>query len=142
MKTEYSYGIITFFENDKWNPEFLIINQKSENWSFRWFPKWHIETWETELQAAQREVWEEVWIKDIQIIWDKTFTTNYSFKSGSETINKNVTLFVWKVKNKDVKIQESELNWYKRAEFDIAINLLLHQNYKSILKDVKKYLNY
>ena len=140
MKTEYSCGIVIFFKNSEWKPEFLIINQKSENWSFRWFPKWHIEPWETELQAAKREIWEEVWIKEIEIIWEKTFTTTYSFKVRDETINKNVTLFVWEVKNKSIKIQESELNGYKRAEFDVAMNILTHQNYKSILENVKFYL--
>lgn len=140
MKTEYSCGIVIFFKNSEWKPEFLIINQKSENWSFRWFPKWHIEPWETELQAAKREIWEEVWIKEIEIIWEKTFTTTYSFKVRDETINKNVTLFVWEVKNKSIKIQESELNGYKRAEFDVAMNILTHQNYKSILENVKIYL--
>jgi len=140
MKTEYSCGIVIFFKNSEWKPEFLIINQKSENWSFRWFPKWHIEPWETELQAAKREIWEEVWIKEIEIIWKKTFTTTYSFKVRDETINKNVTLFVWEVKNKSIKIQESELNGYKRAEFDVAMNILTHQNYKSILENVKLYL--
>ena len=140
MKTEYSCGIVIFFKNSEWKPEFLIINQKSENWSFRWFPKWHIEPWETKLQAAKREIWEEVWIKEIEIIWEKTFTTNYSFKIKDETINKNVTLFVWEVRNKSIKIQESELNGYKRAEFDAAMNILTHQNYKSILENVKLYL--
>ena len=143
MKTEHSYGIVVFFRNNEWKTEFLIINQKSENWSFRWFPKWHIESGETELQAARREVWEEVWIKDIKIVWDKSFTTIYSFKNKNknDTINKIVTLFVWEVTNKSVKIQESELNGYKRAEFDVAINLISHQNYKVILNDVVKYLN-
>lgn len=140
MNTEYSYGIILFFKNNSWEDEFLVINQKSENWSFRWFPKWHIEEWETELEAAKREVKEEVWIKDIKIIWDRTFSTSYTFKSGMTTINKNVTFFVWEVKDKNIIIQEEELNGYKRANFDTAINILSHKNYKSILENVKKYL--
>lgn len=141
MHTEHSYGIILFFENSNWEYEFLLINQKSENWSFWWFPKWHIEEWETWYQAARREVEEEVGIKNVEIIWKKEFETSYVFKNRYESIHKIVTFFVWKVANKNVIIQESELNWYKWASFDIAINLLSHQNYKVILNDVVKYLN-
>lgn len=141
MHTEYSYGIILFFKNSSGEHEFLLINQKSENGSFRWFPKWHIEEWETWLQAAKREVEEEVGKKNVNIIGEREFTTSYVFKNWTESIHKVVTFFVWSVLDKNVVIQESELNWYKWASFDVAINLLSHQNYKVILNDVVKYLN-
>ena len=40
---EYSYGIVPIYKNDKWECKFLLINQKSQKHSFRWFPKWHKE---------------------------------------------------------------------------------------------------
>jgi hypothetical protein len=51
-----------------------------------------------------------------------------------------VTFWVGKVENKAVKIQEEELNGYKWANFESAINLLSHKNYKEILVKVIEYL--
>ena len=141
MRNEHSYWIIAFFDNSNWEREFLLINQKCDNWSFRWYPKWHPEKWENGLQAAKREFWEEVGIKDVQIIWNKTFDTNYVFhRPWMEDISKTVTFWVGKVANKDVKIQEEELNGYKWATFESAINLLSHKNYEELLVKIIEYL--
>ena len=141
MRNEHSYWIIAFFDNSNWEREFLLINQKSDNWSFRWYPKWHPEKWEDWLQAAKREFFEEVGIKDVNIVWEKTFDTNYIFhRPWMDDIWKTVTFWVGKVENKAVKIQEEELNGYKWANFESAINLLSHKNYKEILVKVIEYL--
>ena len=141
MRNEHSYWIIAFFDNSNWEREFLLINQKSDNWSFRWYPKWHPEKWEDWLQAAKREFFEEVGIKDVKIVWEKTFDTSYIFhRPWMDDIRKTVTFWVWKVENKAVKIQEEELNGYKWANFESAINLLSHKNYKEILVKVIEYL--
>jgi hypothetical protein len=44
------------------------------------------------------------------------------------------------VSNKDVKIQDIELNGYKWTDFDGAMNILSHENNKNILKKVMKEL--
>ena len=141
MRNDHSYWIIAFCENSNWEREFLLINQKSDNWSFRWYPKWHLEEWENGLQAAKREFWEEVGIKDVKIIWEKTFDTNYIVhRPWLDDMWKTVTFWVGKVEDRDVKIQEEELNGYKWANFESAINLLYHKNYKEILVKVIEYL--
>ena len=142
MQEDHSYWIIAFFENSNWEREFLLINQKSDNWSFWWFPKWHAESWEDWLQAAKREFWEEVGIKSVQTIWTQTFDTDYIFhKLWMPDIHKTVTFWVGKVENKDVEIQVEELNGYKWANFGSAMNLLSHKNYKDLLEKVVKYIN-
>ena len=142
MEKDHSYWIIAFCENSNWEREFLLINQKSDNWSFRWYPKWHPEEWENGLQAAKREFLEEVGIKEAQIIWEKTFDTNYIVhRTWLDDMWKTVTFWVGKVKNKDVKIQEEELNGYKWANFSSAMNLLSHKNYKDLLEKVVKYID-
>ena len=141
MQEDHSYWIIAFFGNPNWEREFLLINQKSDNWSFRWYPKWHPEEWENGLQAAKREFWEEVGIKDVQIIWEKTFDTNYIVhRPWLDDMWKTVTFWVGEVGNKDVKIQEEELNGYKWANFSSAMNLLSHKNYKELLVKAIKYI--
>ena len=142
MQEDHSYWIIAFFENSNWEREFLLINQKSDNWSFRWYPKWHPEEWENWLQAAKREFFEEVGIKNVEIIWEKTFDTNYIVhRPWRDDFWKTVTFWVGKVGNKAVKIQEEELNGYKWANFGSAINLLSHKNYKDLLVNVVKYMD-
>lgn len=142
MQEDHSYWIIAFFENPNWEREFLLINQKSDNWSFWWYPKWHAEEWENWLQAAKREFREEVGIKDVQIIWEKTFDTNYIVhRTWLDDMWKTVTFWVGKVDNRDVKIQEEELNWYKWANYASAMNLLSHKNYKDLLEKVAKYID-
>lgn len=142
MQEDHSYWIIAFFENSNGEREFLLINQKSDNGSFRWYPKWHAEKWEDWLQAAKREFFEEVGIKNVQIIWDKTCDTDYIFhREWLPDMHKTVTFWIWKVENKDVNIQIEELNWYKWANFESAINLLSHKNYKDLLKKLVKYLD-
>ena len=141
MQEDHSYWIIAFFENSNWEREFLLINQKSDNWSFRWYPKWHPEKWENGLQAAKREFWEEVGIKDVQIIWEKTFDTNYIVhRPWLDDMWKTVTFWAGKVEDKNVKIQIEELNGYKWANFKSATNLLSHKNYKDLLGKVVKYI--
>ena len=54
---------------------------------------------------------------------------------------KTVTFWVGKVENKEVKIQIEELNWYKRANFEYAMNMLSHKNYKDLLEKVVKYID-
>lgn len=140
MINDASYGIISYKENSYWEYEYLLINQKSKNWNFWWFPKWHAESWEDGITAAKREFYEEVWFKNIKIIWEKTFSTNYSFREWEEIINKIVTYRVWKINDWDVKIQEEELNWYKRANFSNAEKILSHENNKKILQAVNDYI--
>lgn len=142
MQKDHSYWIIAFFENANWEREFLLINQKSDNGSFRWYPKWHAENGENWLQAAKREFWEEVGIKDVKIIWERTFDTNYIVhRPWLDDMWKTVTFWVGKVENKEVKIQIEELNWYKRANFEYAMNMLSHKNYKDLLEKVVKYID-
>ena len=114
MKKDYSFWVIPFYRNNNWTIDFLLINQKSDFWSFWGFPKWHPEWNETPLESAKRELFEEVWIKEIEIIWNQTFEISYICRGKDlETLDKTVTFFVWETKDKNITIQQEELNWYK-----------------------------
>lgn len=141
MKKDHSFGFILFFKSDNWWIEYLLINQKSVNGSFWWYPKWHPEDWETPIQAAKRECLEEVWINDIKVVEWLKFDVSYIFPNQTENIEKSVTFFVWEVVEKSVIIQEEELNWYKWADIKTALSILTHKNYQEILISLDKYLN-
>lgn len=136
MIKDQSYWIIPIYKKPEWDCEILVIDQKSNNGSFWWFPKWHPEVWEDEIMAAEREFKEEVGINDIEIIKDKYFDMSYVFKDKWKKINKTVRYRIGFVKTKNVNIQEKELNWYQRLDFDSAIKILSHENTRNILKKV------
>jgi bis(5'-nucleosidyl)-tetraphosphatase len=140
MKKDFSYWIVPVYKNNDWTHEFLIINQKTNNGSFWWFPKWHAENNEDWVGAAKREFVEEVWINDFEIVKDKSFEVRYTFQENGKRINKTVKYWLAFVSNKDVKIQDIELNGYKWTDFDGAMNILSHENNKNILKKVIKEL--
>jgi hypothetical protein len=61
---------------------------------------------------------------------------SYVFKDKWKKINKTVRYRIGFVKTKNVNIQEKELNWYQRLDFDSAIKILSHENTRNILKKV------
>lgn len=140
MTKDQSFGIIIFSINQDGNREYLLINQKSQNGNFWWFPKWHPEIWETPVQTARRECLEEVWINRIDIIEWKNFEICYSFPTEHGDIEKSVVFFVWQTDQKDVKIQPEELNGYKWADFDTALSLLTHKNSQNLLIETNEFL--
>jgi len=140
MENDASFWIIAYKKNEYDENEYLLINQKSINWNFWWFPKWHAENWEDWITAAKREFLEEVWISNVKLLWEKSFINKYSFKNWEKTIIKTVTYRIWKIENQEVKIQEEELNWYKRANYLNAQKILTHKNNKEILEHANEYI--
>lgn len=138
MKKDFSYWIIPVYKNKEWDCEFLIIDQKTNNGSFWWFPKWHPEEWEDWISAAKREFEEEVGINEFEIKKDKNFEVSYMFKDKWQKITKTVKYRIAIVWNKNVKIQTKELNGYKRVDFDTAIKKLSHENTRNILRKAVK----
>jgi len=140
MKKDFSYGIIPAYKDVNGDIEFLLINQITNKGAFWWFPKGHAEKNENWLTAAKRELYEEVGIDDLELVSNKEFITDYVFQDGEEKIHKTVKYWLAFVKTKEVRTQESELNGYKWANFDIALGVLSHENTKNILKKAIKEL--
>ncbi|HRX63739.1 MAG TPA: NUDIX domain-containing protein, partial [Candidatus Absconditabacterales bacterium] len=103
MKKDYSYGIVPIYVNERGENEFLVIHQKTKHGSYWGFPKGHMEKGENEIQAAKRELYEEVGIKDIEILENKSFETQYFFEENGEKIDKTSKYWIGLVDNKDVK---------------------------------------
>lgn len=140
MIKDYSYWIVPVYKNNNWEYEFLVIHQKTYNGSFWGFPKWHAEKWEDWLTAAKRELSEEVWITNVNIIEDNFYWFDYQYKENWNQYDKTVKFRLGFVDSKNVKIQEEELKWYRRVNFDDALNLLTHNNMKLVLKNIERKL--
>jgi hypothetical protein len=132
MVEDASYWIMPVYINKNWEYEFLVINQKTYNWNFWWFPKWHAEAWEDGITAAKRELSEEVWIEKIDIDLANFWWFKYNFKENWLEYNKTVKYRLWFVISKDIKIEEEELNWYKRANYETTLKVLSYKNMKEV----------
>ena len=116
--------------------KFLIVKHNLWHW---WFPKWHIEKWETELQAAKRELMEETGIVNVKINDESGFIEEYTIILNWIKIKKTVILFLWEIhidNINEIHILDSELNDYLIDNYDNISKLLTHDSSKILLKRV------
>ena len=131
MKQEKSCGCIII--NDK--EEVLLVHHNKGHWDF---PKGHVESGETEVETAKREVKEETNI-DVEVNEEYRYSTKYSPK---ENVIKEVIYFLARniSDNKQAQLEEvSEVKWFSMEEamsnitFDSSRNILIQLN-----KDLEK----
>jgi len=140
----YLYNFIYHMEKCFWIipliqewDDMKVILVKHHQWH-RWFPKWHAKKGETELQTAKRELYEEAWIKNIEIDNDQIFSEEYSFIDQTRKyltkLEKKVLYFVWYVKAPyTIKIDESEIVDFKICLLKEAISILTFDSSKNII---------
>lgn len=133
---EFAYGIVVFIREDV--DRFLILqhNNKIGSWSY---PKGHMDEGESPIQTAVREVFEESGIKDIKILDYPMIKEEYYPFNRPQTL-KNVFYFIGEVYNKDVTVQKSEIQNYKWATFEEAMETFQYKSRKEVLQEAKKYL--
>ena len=128
MKQEYSAGAIIWRKNNEEIEYLLIQSQPYKQFKSAWaFSKGHLEAGETERDAANREVFEEVGLKPE---FDFDFHESYSYKVTSE-IEKTVTLFLAEYKaDQKIKRQESEIRATECLNYQAAQERISKQNFK------------
>lgn len=138
MDREYSYWIIPIYKNIKWDIEVLIIKSKLRG--HRWFPKWHKEDWETPIQTASRELFEETWIiiNDIENnIFKETYKERYTLQREWKPIEKYVTYFVCYTQSKEVKIQKDEIIDFLWLAIDKVEEMFTHKSSKALFQEAQ-----
>lgn len=101
-----------------------------------------MESWETPLQTAKREVFEETWLSDIDVIPNLYFDHYYSFSDRQGgLINKRVGFFVGEVYDDSIVLQKTELKNYCWKTLQDAIKLLTFDSDKNILKKAFEAIN-
>ncbi|MEX0877260.1 MAG: NUDIX domain-containing protein [Candidatus Spechtbacterales bacterium] len=144
MFFDKSFGIIPFTkEGDEYR--FLLVHQNTGHWSF---PKGHPQVGETEIETAKREFREETGLNNVELIDGIQFKVRY-FNKKMRYFNKKkrgwvfktVKLFPGFLKHpQEPKLEVDEVQDYRWADFNEAINLLTYPNSKKILKKTQKYL--
>lgn len=127
LKKEKSCGCI-IIENDK---VLLIYEKNAKYWGF---PKGHMENNENEIETAMREVKEEVGL-EVEIHKEKRYVLNYVIDNE---IDKTTVLYLATPRNKELVMQESEIEKVRWCNFSEALDILTYNNLKEILKRVLK----
>lgn len=136
MKYEKSCGAILFCNFNgliKW----LIIRHLPEHGNHWDFPKGHMESGESELDTARREVFEECGLTFNLI---EGFCELMTFNPTPD-ISKDVVIFLGETKSNLVHLEVDELADYKWLEYDDALNLLTFDRAKTILKNAKEFIS-
>lgn len=131
---EKSCGAVVYFKKENGVIEYLLIKHKNGgHWSF---PKGHMESGETEVDTATREILEET---GLRVIIDKNFRFEMEY-SPKPRIIKRVIYFTAETQNTDVVCQPEEViasNWF---EYENAVRNLTHEESKKLMSEAKKYI--
>lgn len=147
MLKDYSYGIIPLMKKDDTRYTILI---HLASWDHRWIPKWHGEAWETPLQSAMREFYEEtgLHITEDQVNITDQYTENYISRSKrhNQDVNKTVLYYTAILPYTDVSLLSGYSEWdgeilgKQILTLDNAIETVTYNNIREVLQQVKNRL--
>ena len=133
MKTvhEYSAGSIIYRINKKF---LLVQSMLNRTWGF---PKGHLEAGENNVQAAKREVYEEVGLRPN---YDFNFKESLTYKITRDRL-KTVTLFLSEfIPTQKIKLQKSEIGASKWVNLEEASKYLHYEELNELLKKAQDYI--
>lgn len=130
MRYEKSCGAIVY-RRFHGNIEILLIRHiNSGHWSF---PKGHVESGETEIETAVREIKEET---AIDVLIDPTFRETVSYSPKRDT-QKIVVYFIARARNYNFMPQKEEISEVRWVDIGYVSHLLTYENDKNIVMKAK-----
>ena len=132
---EFSAGFIVFRETK--SREYLLLHHGSDYWNF---PKGKLESGESELDAAKRELTEETGLKDIKYKNGFEGTFDYVYNHGNRRIKKVVKMFLAQYLEGNIILSHEHLD-YAWLSYDKALKNLNFSNTRRILAEAEKFLS-
>lgn len=136
MPDEKSSGIILFTENG--DRLYLLLHYAAGHWDF---PKGHVETGETDVEAARREAHEETGLKDVDLVDGFTEKIEYYYKRKDKTIHKEVTFFLGCTESHPKAHLSHEHIGYEWLPYDAAFKRLTYETAKELLDKAEEKLS-
>lgn len=135
-KLERSSGGVVLRKDINGVHEVLLVLLTAHNeWGF---PKGHIDSGETSIQAALREVQEETGV--IAAVITQLPDSTYTYSSKQRFIPKRVTWFLMHYSDSGVQTHAHEISDIRWSKFPEALETLSFQNDKDILIGAMEYL--
>jgi len=132
MKYEKSCGAI-IYRKENIKLFYLVLEHVAGHWSF---PKGHIENNETEIETAQREIFEETGL--VVSVDDRLrLVNNYSIGIN---ILKEVVYFIAESSKSIIQLQTDEIKSMKWCLFNEAYHLITYDSDKEILNIANDYI--
>jgi len=135
MPDEKSSGII-LFTGDK-ERLYLLLHYAAGHWDF---PKGHIESGESEVEAARREAKEETGLAEVELIDGFREKIEYYYKRGSKTIHKEVIFFLGHTTTHPKAHLSHEHIGYEWLPYGEALEKLTYDTAKALLKKAERTL--
>lgn len=137
MILDTSYGVIPIKQENKEIFFLLILHSNGMFWGF---PKGHQEERESPLEAMERELYEETFLKIKKLISTEFLEERYVFKKEDQSIEKRVFFMVAEVEG-DVKIDGKEVLEYRWCNYLEAKELISFHEGKELLDKAQKLIH-
>jgi len=136
---QISAGVIPYFQK---NGEYVFLCIKHQK-GHRWFPKWGIEPYESESEAAVREFTEETWIINVKVNSTNKFIEHFPIEYNGEKLEKTVTFFLGKISESEIQninLQTREMADYKVWTHEEILETLTYASAKHVFTDAFNFL--
>jgi bis(5'-nucleosidyl)-tetraphosphatase len=129
MFDENSAGAVLYgyFANDERN--FLLLHYTSGHWDF---PKGNVEPWETEIEAARREILEETGIVYVRFVEGFSQTIFYNYRRDGRLVQKRVKFYLARTSTKDIKLSNEHQD-FRWLDYDSALATLTYESARNVL---------
>jgi bis(5'-nucleosidyl)-tetraphosphatase len=136
MDKEFSAGALIFRKEGRQALFLLIYSGRNKIWGF---PKGHIESGETEKDAALREIKEETGLNDLKFIDGFREEDVYEAISNrgpnkGDTIEKHSVYFLCETKTVNIVVDKSEISEYRWLDHIEAEKLLTFDSLKRLMQ--------
>ena len=131
MEKRVAAGAVIYRVDEGENRFLLVYSERNQIWGF---PKGHLDEGETEMDAARREIREEVGITELNFNEAFRAETDYEIERDGERYLKVAVYFLAETPTAEVNVDGEEITQYQWLNLEEALELLPFEALGQILK--------